>query len=273
MTDPSTDRTAERAAAFRALHRPGTPLVLVNVWDAASARLFADAGAPALATSSAAIAWSLGYADGQRLPLAELLAAVERIVRVIEVPLTVDLEEGYGATPDAVCAAVRRVADAGGVGINVEDGRHDPAVLAEKIAAIRGLGLPLFVNARCDTYLKQLGDADTRLTETERRLSRYVAAGADGVFVPGLIDLGAITHLAKATPAPLNILAFAGAPSVPALAEAGVARVSVGCGPMQATLGLARRIAQELLGPGTYDAMSAGALPVGEVNALFLRPT
>jgi 2-methylisocitrate lyase-like PEP mutase family enzyme len=263
----------DRAATFRGLHRPGRPLVLVNVWDAASARLFEAAGAPALATSSAALAWSLGHADGQHLPLDELLAAVARIGAVIDVPLTVDMEEGYGDTPDAVAAAVRRVAKAGGVGVNLEDGRHDPEVLVAKIAAVRALGLPVFVNARCDVYLKQLGAPETRLAEAERRAARYVAAGADGVFMPGLIDLAAITHLAKVVGVPLNILAFGGAPSVPALAEAGVARVSVGCGPMQATLGLARRIAAELLGPGTYDAMSEGALSVGEVNALFARPT
>lgn len=264
---------SDRAATFRDLHRPGRPLVLVNVWDAASARLFESAGAPALATSSAALAWSLGHADGQRLPLAELVAAVERIAGLVDVPLTVDMEEGYGDTPDAVCAAVRQVAAAGGVGLNVEDGRHDPEVLVAKIAAIRALGLPLFVNARCDVYLKQLGAPETRLAEAERRAARYVAAGADGVFMPGLVDLGAITHLARVVGAPLNILAFAGAPSVSALADAGVARVSVGCGPMQATLGLARRIAEELLGDGTYGAMSEGALSVGEVNALFARPT
>jgi 2-methylisocitrate lyase-like PEP mutase family enzyme len=263
----------DHTAAFRALHRPGKPLVLVNAWDAASARVFVEAGAPAIATSSAALAWSLGHPDGQQLPLAQLIGAVERIAAVIDVPLTVDLEEGYGETPEAVCTAVRQVATAGAVGINIEDGRHDPELLVAKIRAIRGLGRPLFVNARCDTYLKQLGDAETRLVETERRLMRYVAAGADGVFVPGLIDLAAITHLAKVAPAPLNILAFGGAPSVPALADARVARISVGCGPMQATLGLARRIAEELLRAGTYDAMSAGALSVGEVNALFRRTT
>lgn len=264
---------SDRASVFRALHRPGKPVVLVNVWDAASARLFVEAGAPAIATSSAALAWSLGFSDGQQLPLARLVAAVERIAAVIDVPLTVDLEEGYGDTPAAVCEAVRQVSAAGGVGINIEDGRHEPAVLTAKLEAIRDLGVALFVNARCDTYLKQLGDPETRLAETERRLARYVAAGADGVFVPGLIDLAAIRRLTTGMAAPLNVLAFGGAPSVPAFADAGVARVSVGCGPMQATLGLARRIAQELLGPGTYATMSEGALSVGEVNALFRRPT
>jgi 2-methylisocitrate lyase-like PEP mutase family enzyme len=264
---------SDRASIFRALHRPGHPLVLVNAWDAASARLFVEAGAAAIATSSAALAWSLGYADGQQLPLAQLLGAVERIAAVIDVPLTVDLEEGYGATPDAVASAVRQVAAAGGVGINVEDGRHAPDLLAEKIGAIRATGVPVFVNARVDVYLKQLGAPEARLGETERRIARYVDAGADGVFVPGLIDLAAITHLAAVAGAPLNVLAFDGAPSVPALAEAGVARVSLGCGPMQATLGLARRIAREVLGAGTYVAMGEGALSVGEVNALFTRAT
>jgi 2-methylisocitrate lyase-like PEP mutase family enzyme len=264
---------SDRGSVFRALHRPGHPVVLVNAWDAASARLFVEEGAAAIATSSAALAWSLGHADGQRLPLKALLGAVEHIQAVIDVPLTVDLEEGYGDTPSAVADVVRQVAAVGAVGINVEDGRHDPALLADKIAAIRALGVPMFVNARVDVYLKQLGAPEARLAETERRIARYVAAGADGVFVPGLVDLAAITHLAAVAGAPLNALAFGGAPSVPALAEAGVARVSLGCGPMQATLGLARRIAREVLGTGTYVAMSEGALSVAEVNALFTRAT
>ncbi|HEV7735403.1 MAG TPA: isocitrate lyase/phosphoenolpyruvate mutase family protein [Candidatus Binatia bacterium] len=262
--------TADRAATFRALHRPGAPLVLVNAWDAASACVFAEAGAPAIATSSAALAWSLGYADGQHLPLPLLVETVARIVRVVDVPVSVDLEAGYGATPDAVCAAVRQVVDAGGIGINIEDGDGDPTVLAAKIAAIRALELPLFVNARCDVFLRGLGAPEGRLAEAERRGRQYAAAGADGIFVPALLDLDAVAHLARALPRPLNVLAWSGAPSVPDFAAAGVARVSVGCSPMQATLGLARRMAKELLGAGTYAAMGDG-LSVGEVNGLFAR--
>ncbi len=258
----------DRAATFRALHRPGAPLVLVNAWDAASARVFAAAGAPAIATSSAALAWSLGHADGQHLPLPLLVETVARIVRVVDVPVSVDLEAGYGTTPDAVSAAVRQVAEAGGIGINIEDGGGDPAVLAAKIAAIRALDLPLFVNARCDVYLRGVGAPEGRLAEAERRSLLYAEAGADGIFVPALLDLDAIAHLVRAVPRPLNVLAWAGAPPVPAFAGAGVARVSVGCGPMQATLGLARRMAEELLGAGTYGGMRDG-LSVGEVNGLF----
>lgn len=265
--------TADRAVTFRALHRAGTPLVLVNAWDAASARVVAAAGAPAIATSSAAVAWSLGYADGQHLPLSLLVETAARIVRVVDVPVTVDLEKGYGATPDAVCDAVRRVADIGGIGINIEDGGDDPAVLAAKITAIRALGLPLFVNARCDVYLRGIGATEGRLAEAERRGLLYASAGADGLFVPGLLDLDALSHLVRAVPLPLNVLAWPGAPSVPDFAAAGVARVSVGCGPMQAVLGLARRMAEELLGAGTYAAMRGGP-SVGEVNALFTpQPT
>ncbi len=274
----SLEAQRARADAFRALHRPGEPLVLPNAWDAASARVFALAGARAVGTTSAGVAWSLGCPDGERLETGALVAAAARIVvAAAPAPVTVDVERGFGATPAAACETVRALLAAGAVGVNIEDGSGGglapPAVLADKVAALRGLatemGVPLFVNARTDVYLRGEGDAAARFAETVRRAEAYAEAGADGFFVPGLADLDAIVRLVRAVRLPLNVYAGRGVPAVRALADAGVARVSVGCGPMQATLALARRIARELLEAGTYAAFAEEALPYGEVNAMF----
>ncbi|MGH7785360.1 MAG: isocitrate lyase/PEP mutase family protein, partial [Candidatus Binatia bacterium] len=232
----------ERATTFRALHRRGTPLVLPNAWDGVSARLFAVAGFPALGTTSAGLAWSLGYADGEHVPLDLLVDTVARLAALVDVPLTVDIERGYGATPEAVVGLVRRLLAVGAVGINIEDGSAPPEVLARTIAALRTLdtetGVALFVNARTDVYFRSPLSGAARLAEAVRRLRLFADAGADGVFAPGLADLDEIAQLAGAVPLPLNIYAGDGVPAVAALAAAGVARLSVGCGPMQATLAL-----------------------------------
>jgi 2-methylisocitrate lyase-like PEP mutase family enzyme len=271
MTTSTQQR--EQAERFHALHRPGTILVLANAWDAASARSFERAGFPAIGTSSAALAWSLGRRDGEQLDRAELVGAVARLCRAVAVPVTVDVERGFGATVEAVCATVAALADAGAVGINIEDGMAEPEVLAERVGALRAAaarrGVPLFVNARTDVFLRGSGDVATLFADAVRRLQAYADAGADGLFAPGLTDLDEIARLVRAVPRPLNVYAGPGVPSVPELAAAGVRRLSVGCGPMQAVLGLTRRIAEELLTTGTYAAMTEGALSYGEANGLF----
>lgn len=271
-------RKAER---FRELHRGPGILVLGNAWDAASARILELAGAPAIGTTSAGVAWSLGFPDGQRLSRDLLLEAVGRIVAAVEVPVTADIEAGYGVTATEVSETVRRIIGAGAVGVNLEDG-IDPTsarlvpegVLVEKIAAIRNVarteGVPLFVNARTDVYFLP-GEAEARLAEAVRRGRAYVGAGADGFFAPGIADPAEIERLAREIAAPLNVYAFAGVPPAKVLERLGVRRVSVGCGPMQATLGLLRRIAGELFTAGTYPAFTEGALSVGEINGMF-RP-
>jgi 2-methylisocitrate lyase-like PEP mutase family enzyme len=260
--------TIERSERFQALHRGPDVLVLGPCWDGASARQLEAAGFPALATSSAAVAWALGWRDGESLPRRELVDAVARMCRVVCVPVSVDIVRGFGATPAEVAATVTELSRVGAVGINIEDGMGEPSLLAERIAAVRQLGLPLFVNARTDVYLHGV-DPAVRFAETVRRLAVYVAAGADGVFVPGLADLGEIARLVRAVDRPVNVYAGPGVPSVPELARAGVRRVTAGCGPMQATMALTRRIAQELRTTGTYTAMTADALPYGEANGLF----
>jgi 2-methylisocitrate lyase-like PEP mutase family enzyme len=263
----------ERARHFHALHHGGEVLVLPNAWDAASARMIELAGARAIATTSAGVAAALGYSDGERVPPDLMLEAAARIVRVVDVPVSVDVEMGYGATVEAVCETVRGVLDAGGVGINIEDGMGEPALLVERIRAIRELAaardIPLFVNARTDVYLRGPGDLD----EAVRRLHAYEAAGADGLFVPGVADRETIAALVRAVHRPVNVLTMAGLPPVPELRALGIARVSAGSGPMRATLGLLRRIADELLHEGTYEGFVTGVPTHAEVNRMFARPS
>ncbi|PRX48255.1 2-methylisocitrate lyase-like PEP mutase family enzyme [Prauserella shujinwangii] len=252
------DTLRERCAHFHALHRSRTPLVLPNAWDAASARAVADAGAAAVATSSAAVARALGTADGERLAADLAFAAVARIVAAVDLPVTADIEGGYAVDPEGVGATVDRVLAAGAVGVNLEDTDHAAAALrpeaeqCHRIAAARcaagRAGVPLFVNARVDTFL--LGVADP-VPATLDRAAAYVAAGADGVFVPGVTDVDTVALLADRTAAPLNVLATPGGPG----AGAGAARISVGSALADAAYAFTRRAARDLLGTGSLAAL------------------
>jgi 2-methylisocitrate lyase-like PEP mutase family enzyme len=271
----------ERAEAFHRLHTGDGILVLVNAWDAASARLLEQAGSPAIATTSAGVAWSLGYSDGEQVSARALIEACARICRVVTAPVSVDLERGYGRTPTEVAATVRALLELGVVGINIEDGLTpganelaSPDILTEKIAAIRAVaneaGVRLFINARTGPYLAPANDPDARYEEAVRRALMYIAAGADGVFAPGLESLEEMARMTQVLPRPLNIYAgFAGLPSVAELRRAGVRRVSLGCGPLQAALALVRRIATESLNEGTYTVMTTDMLSLREANSLF----
>lgn len=265
-----------KAQAFHQLHHASKILVLLNAWDAASARVFELAGAPAVATTSSGLAAANGYPDGQHITRDRLFDAVRRITRVINVPLTVDLEAGYGKTAAEVCETVRVVVEAGAIGMNIEDGTEPPAVLADKIRGIRELanriGLPFFVNARTDVYLRGLGEKPGRLDETLRRLKAYAAAGADGAFVPGVTDSPTISRLVKDSPLPLNVLLSPGLAPVPDLQGLGVARLSIGGAAAFAALSLARKIAQELLTQGTYDAF-ASTPPIPHLEVVKMFPT
>ncbi|MDH6112165.1 2-methylisocitrate lyase-like PEP mutase family enzyme [Kitasatospora sp. MAP12-15] len=275
----------DKAVAFGQLHVPGRPLVLANVWDPGTARVVAAAGAAALATTSAGVSWGLGVPDGEALGREQTVELTARVAAAVDLPVTADLEGGYGATPEEVAQTVRLVLAAGAIGINLEDGLHgaDPgyppgaplrtgADQAARIAAVRAAaeaeGIPLFVNARIDTYLRQVGDRVGRLDETLARARAYAEAGADGVFVPGVAEAKEIAALTAALPLPLNVMVHPGSLSVPELAELGVARVSVGAGLALAALGLVRRAAAELFADGTYDAL-AGDLSYPELNALL----
>ncbi|MPY33440.1 isocitrate lyase/phosphoenolpyruvate mutase family protein [Streptomyces adustus] len=273
MTNPSTLR--ERALAFRALHIPGRPLVLPNAWDAASARVVEDAGAAAVATTSAGLAWSLGAADGDRLDRERAVGALTAVASAVRVPVSADIEGGYAPDPQGVAATVRAVLAAGAVGVNIEDALHEGpeplrpvAEQAERIAAARAAAdaqdVPLFVNARIDTYLRGAGGVDRTL----ERAAAFLAAGADGIFVPGAVDPETVKLLVDGVDGPLNILIGPGSPSVAALAGLGVARVSAGSGLAEAAYAEVRRVARELLDTGTYD-VPAGGPGYGGLNKLL----
>lgn len=273
-----------KAHELRDLHAGPRILVLPNAWDAASARIFEVAGFRAIATTSAGIANSLGYADKQRISGAEMLAMVGRIARAVSVPVTADMEAGYGRTPDEASETARAVIAAGAVGMNFEDGTDNPKAplfeishQAERIKAIReaaaSAGVPLVLNARTDVYLAQMGDAAARFDHAIRRAHAYRQAGADCLFVPGVRDPEVIARLVREIGGPVNILAGAGTPPVAELERLGVARVSVGSGPMRATMALTRRIAKELLESGTYTAFTEDTIAYTEANQLFEKST
>jgi len=264
MADNSEQKL--KAIKLRELHRGPKALVLANVWDVASARIVEEAGFPALATTSAGVAFSLGYPDGQKISREEMLARVGRIARAVKVPVTADVEAGYGNRPEDAARTACEVIEAGAVGINLEDGtgdRSSPLVdlslQLEKIRATReaalNAGVLLVVNARTDVYLDEVGAPEMRYYEAMNRVRAYRDAGADCVFVPGLRDAETIGRLVKDAQCPINILAGAGSPSIPELEKLGVARVSLGSGPMRATLGVLRQIAEELKSSGTYSAL------------------
>ncbi|HEY0218132.1 MAG TPA: isocitrate lyase/phosphoenolpyruvate mutase family protein [Cellulomonas sp.] len=268
------DTLCAQARLFRSLHDPARPLVLANAWDVASAVLVADAGASAVATTSAGVAWSLGTPDGDRLDRDRALAVVARIAAAVDVPVTADVEGGLADSAAEVEVTVRGVLDAGAVGINLEDGERDAAETAARVAAARRAadraGVPLFVNARTDVYLRGIGPEEGRLDEAVARAARYVDAGADGIFVPGTHDLAVIAELAERIGVPVNVLVGAGAPSVADLAARGVARVSLGSSVALAAYAAARRAARELFGSGTYDSV-AGGLGYGDLDGLLAR--
>lgn len=268
-----TSNAPHGSALFRSLHTTTRPLALANAWDAASARIVEAAGAPAIATTSAGVAWSLGAPDGDRVSRDLALDAVARIAAAVTVPVSADIEGGHGRSPEEVGDTVTRVLEAGAVGVNIEDGTRPPGTLAARIEAARAAagraGADLFVNARVDTYLLGLGDPVDRLRETLARARTYVDAGADGVFVPGVTDPDLIRSLAEALPVPLNVMAGPGAPSVPELAALGVARVSLGSGIAQSAYAAARNAARDLYGEGVYAPALRQALDYTEINDLF----
>ncbi|MDI1462921.1 isocitrate lyase/phosphoenolpyruvate mutase family protein [Catellatospora sp. KI3] len=260
------------AAAFRSLHVPGTPLVLANAWDAVGARIAAASGAPAVATTSAGVCWAVGAPDGGVLARDEALGQLARIVRAVAVPVTADIESGFGDTPAEVADTIRAVLAIGAVGVNIEDrvrgGAHPLREVddqCERLAAAKQAGGDgLFVNVRVDTFLAGAGG----LAETVERAKAYVAAGADGVFVPGTADPHTIGALVAAIPAPVNILAGPGSPTVAQLAGLGVARISLGSSVAEAAYAVVMRAAREALETGTYTALADKA-DYGTLNDLM----
>lgn len=270
----------EKAATFRALHE-GPVLVLPNAWDAGSAAMIARAGAKAIATTSGGVAWSRGRGDGQELTRDEMADVVRRIAAAVDVPVTADVEGGYGPSPDDVALTVSATIDAGAVGVNIEDSKAGGGPLfeiAEQVERLRAArvaaeraGLPeLMINVRTDVFLFQIGAEAGRLDDVLTRAAAYAEAGADSLFVPGVVDLATVASLVQGTSLPLNVMAGPGAPSTGEFEAAGVRRVSVGTGVAQAAYTLAERAAVELLAKGTYTELD-GAADFGAVNALLAR--
>lgn len=261
------------AETFHALHSGPEILVLPNAWDAASAALMADAGAKAVATSSAAVAWAHGYPDGDALPMEKVVATVAEIARVTDVPVTCDFEGGYTDDLGVLAGNIARVIDAGAVGINFEDGGRDPDLHARKVEAARAAaqkaGVDLFINARTDVYLKGLAQGEAAEAETVRRAGLYAAAGASGIFVPGPSDEALVGRLAGAITLPLNIMLLPALPPAARLQALGVRRLSSATAPFRLAYATLAKGVAAYLATGEAQAFAAEGLP--NLNARFTR--
>ncbi|WP_345697899.1 isocitrate lyase/phosphoenolpyruvate mutase family protein [Kitasatospora terrestris] len=276
---PTAPRTLDRARRLRALAAGPAALILPNAWDAGSAAVIAGAGAEVIATTSGGVSWSVGRGDGQRLDRQEMVDAIRRVADAVDVPVTADIEGGYGPAPDAVAETVRAVVGAGAVGVNLEDSAAVGGPLfgiEEQVARLRAArraaadaGLPeFFLNARTDVHLFGIGAPADRPEETLRRAEAYAEAGADGLFVPGLLDLDALRELCARSPLPVNAMAVPGGPTATELAAAGVRRISLGTALAQAAYTAAHRAATELLTTGGLTTLD-GVFDFPTVNAHF----
>ena len=268
----------KKTSLFRQLHQGPSILVLPNAWDVATARIFSALGFPAIATTSSGIANCLGYADGENIPLDEMLFMIKRIVNAVDLPVTADIEAGYTNDTEELSRTIASVIGLGVVGINLEDSSASDELIdvdlqTEKLRVVRSaassLGVDLFINARVDVYLLGVGEHEERLRNTIDRAHAYKAAGADCIFTPGVADELLIGSLVKNIPGPINILAGANTPPIEVLEKLGVARVSMGSGPARACATLARRIGRELLDQGTYSSFTQDAMTYKEMNSLF----
>ncbi|HEU4414909.1 MAG TPA: isocitrate lyase/phosphoenolpyruvate mutase family protein [Candidatus Angelobacter sp.] len=274
---------AQKAAALLELHHAAGPVVFINAWDAASAAIIEQCGFPAIATSSAAVANALGYADGQNVPFPEMLAAIQRITRSVSVPVTADIESGFAADVRQLESSIEQVIRAGAVGVNLEDAirgadRGELFPLPEQIARIQAarraaqrLNIHLVINARVDAYWQSGVEPADALRNTIERGAAYLKAGGDCIFVPGLRKPEHIRQMVEQWHAPINILAGPGVPSIPELTRLGVKRVSYGSGPYRAAMALLRRMATEANSTGTYNALTQESVPHAEMNALFKK--
>ena len=278
----SSEIQKKRAEQFRQLHHAEPLLVLPNVWDAASARVIEQAGFPAIATTSSGVAAALGYDDGQNLSRDMLVEALARITRVVECPVSADIEAGYGSSIEEVLQTVRAVIATGVAGINIEDSlKQQQKALAEisyqveLIKALRELAtaidVPFVINARVDVFLLAMGEPESRFEHAVQRANAYLQAGADCIYPIGMLDRNTIATLVKAIDGPINILGGSPKLTLPELAQLGVARVSLAGGVMRSVLGHLRTIAQELLEHGSYTKMNSEALSGSEFRALFTR--
>ena len=273
-----TQRT--KAEAFRAMHDRSRILVLPNAWDAMSARVIEDAGARAIATTSAGLAFSVGYPDGEAIPRDEMISAIARIARVTTIPVSADIESGFALDARELAETVRRVIDAGAVGINLEDQVHDGThslydldVAVDRVRAAReaadSIGVPLVINARTDVYLLGIGEADTRFDHAIRRANAYRKAGADCLFIPAVSRRADIERIVPALNGPLNLITVPGIPTIPELERLGVARVSVGGRLTLGAMSALKKTVAELLSSGTYESMLEATTTYADANSLM----
>src|SRR3989475_2394354 len=270
----------DKAQDFRGLHHGKRILILPNAWDVPSARVFENEGFPAIATSSAGLMVSLGYPDGEVMGRPEFVSAVERIARVLSVPLSVDIVAGFGKTTKEVVATVKAILKAGGIGINIEDFAHATKKLfpierqVDNVKAIRRLGdtvgVALVINARTDALRFATGDEEARFEEAVRRAIAYRDAGADCVYPMSLTEAASIRRFVKELDFPINVMVRKGLPPISELEKLGVARVSFGPSASYAAMGLLKRAAKEVLERGTYQNLIDGAINFDELNSLAM---
>lgn len=265
--------TKAKAAAFHQLHHADQILILPNCWDALSAVVLKEAGAKAIATTSAGLAWAHGYADGEKLPVDRLIHAVREITRIIDLPVTVDLESGFSDDLSTFATTIEAVIDAGAVGINLEDGTKTPELLVSKISVVKEVAsrkdVPLFLNARTDVILLSLVSEAEAVKEVIRRGTLYRKAGGDGFFVPGLVQLDKIRTIVESVDLPLNVLATRGVVTIPEIEKAGAKRFSVGARLTEAVFGRLNQLATELLRGHSLEGLFAESLPFAEINKLL----
>ncbi len=263
----SQGEQAVKAELFRAMHSGPRLLLLPNAWDAVSARVVVAAGFPAIATTSGGVAWALGYPDGETTPWDEVVAATARIARAVSVPVTADIESGYGDTPEAVARSIGDIIGAGAIGVNLEDGlRGGPSPIrsiedaARRIRAAReaarAAGIPIVINARTDLYIKNIGGEASRFDETVARGRAYLAAGADCVYPIALRDGPTIGRLVKALGAPINIMVRAGLPGVSELEALGVARASTATALPLIAMGVLRQALEQMRATHRFEAIN-----------------
>ncbi|MGY4689125.1 isocitrate lyase/PEP mutase family protein [Salibacterium sp. K-3] len=269
-----------KAYDFHHLHRRSSCFVLANAWDVISAKMFEENGFKAIGTTSAGIAASLGYKDGESIPLEKMIEVIKSITSSVNVPVSADIEAGYGETVKEVVETVKKMIAAGVVGINIEDGTGNPvqplydlSFQKEKIAAIKELSNTavdpsLFINARTDTYWLNVGDASTRFQETVKRAKEFEEAGADCIFVPGLTDLESIQHLREEISSPINLLAGPEMPSLTELSSIGIERLSCGSAPFRATVTLLKTLSEEIMDQQTFHHMTNDVMSYTKVADL-----
>lgn len=276
------DAQRQKAEAFRQMHDGKRILVLPNAWDGASARIFEDAGFGAIATTSAGVSYTAGYADGQMIPRDAMAVIVGWIAHSVSVPVTADMESGFGREAGDVAETVRIIIEAGAVGMNLEDTIHgadrqlyEMETAVERVRAAReaadNAGVPIVINARTDVYLLGIGEKSTRFDHAVRRLNAYREAGADCLYPMGFLDAETIARMVKAVNGPINVMGVPGMPSAAELQRLGVARVSTASGPARVAMTATRKIARDLMRSGSFDIFGGDTMSHQEANALMAK--